>query len=174
MSLKEVISLLCSHTHSLHSEIRIAFLRGVCWMLGTQRQEAGSEPPRQPGKKEVSPSHRSRKRTSTWQLNKEPVCGETALFDFYPQSHANCKQTEWNSGSKLISKAFSNVSTTYSRLQYLLTKCGFCHINTRAFFCAYLEDSCYLNKTFNECCQLWRFSNLLIFQIQCLCSQFNI
>lgn len=94
MSLKEMVSLLCSHTHALHTELQIAFLRGVCWMLGTQRQEAGSEPPGQPGKKEVSPSHRSRKRTSAWQLNKEPVCVETALFDLYPQSHASCKQIE--------------------------------------------------------------------------------
>lgn len=88
------LSLLCPHTHSLHSELQIAFLRRVCWVLGTQRQEAGSEPLGRPGKKEVSPSHRSRKCTSTWLLNKEPVCVETALFDFYPQSHANCKQIE--------------------------------------------------------------------------------
>lgn len=178
MCLKEMTSLLRSHKHLLHNELQTAFLRWVCPVLGAQRQELGREPPAWLEEKQVSPSCRSKKFTSMWQLNTgEPDVCKNCSFSFLPP---RAKQTVSKDNAILVAnwsqRGFLIFLLFYSKLQYLLTKYDFCHISIRAFFCTHTWkqiDSCFLNKTFKECCQWWEVlshayisNRVLLFPIQ--------
>lgn len=184
MSPKEMIPLLPSHTHLLHRQLQIVFLRCVYWMPGAPRQRSWQQASHVVGKKKVAPPYGSRKCSSLGQLSRGEnlVCMETALFHSYPPplptpgwGQVNCKQRRYNSHRQ--KDFFLIFPRLYDKRRYLLSKYDFCHISLRVFLCTHTWKQI---ASFISAKLQWllpvieAFECVLIFQIRYFCFQPNI
>lgn len=148
MSPKEMIPLLPSHTHLLHRQLQIVFLRCVCWMPGAPRQRSWQQASHVAGKEESSSSLRVKKMfiPGTTKQGREPVAYGNLPFSFLPTtpphpgagpSKLQTKTIQFWQQTHRQRDFFPIFPRLYDKRGYLLSKYDFCHISLRAFLCTH-------------------------------------